>query len=126
MKVRRVPVAAYGASAPDNALVAWAATEGGVEIGHVFLCSTYSTYTAQVDSLHVAPEHRSRGVASALMRACVRWARAQPYDTLVLRVQRYGSRHRQLNTAQLRAFYTELGFSQLDTGFFKNMMYRHL
>ncbi len=126
MKVRRVPVAAYGASAPDHALAAWAATEGGVEIGHVFLCSTYSAYTAQVDSLHVSPEHRSRGVATALMRACVRWARAQPYDTLTLRVQRYGSRHRQLSVAQLRAFYTKLSFAPLGEGSDKTLMYRYL
>ena len=81
-------------------LVAWEEDE---PLGHAHLALTDPP---ELQDVSVRPEHRRRGVASALTRAAEQEARSRGFDCLTLTVA--------VENAQAQALYRSLGY--VDTG----------
>ena len=91
--------------------VAYLAREGGVAIGEAWRATVDRVpgvanprrYSAFVQAVYVAPEHRGRGVGAALVGRLVEEARDEGFDYLVVHPSRRSF-----------AFYRRLGFADAD------------
>jgi GNAT superfamily N-acetyltransferase len=84
-------------------LVAW---DGAVPVGHALLKRCTGRVAPEVEDLFVLPDHRNRGVGTALLRELERHARVDRFERLSLAVE--------LVNLEARRLYEREGF--LDTG----------